>query len=133
MIGILIVTHGEFGKELIKSAELIVGKQENVSSLSLKPGDDIDAFHLSIKKEIDKLNNGNGVIVFTDLFGGTPSNTVLRTMMEKKIQSITGVNLPMLLETLVLRNSDITLESLVSQCIKEGTSGIVDVSKKLLD
>lgn len=126
------VTHGNFGKELIKSAELIIGKQENISSLSLKPGGDIEELYLNIKAEIDKLDCGNGAIVFTDLFGGTPSNTVLRTMAEKEIQSITGVNLPMLLETLVLRNSEIDLDSLITQCINEGISGIVDVSKKLL-
>lgn len=132
MIGILVVTHGDFGKELIKSAQLIVGDQQHISSLSLKPGDDLEEFYLNIMKEIEILDNENGVIVFADLFGGTPSNLALRTMMEKEIALVTGVNLPMILETLILRNSNISFKSLVEQCIKVGVSGIIDVSEKLL-
>ena len=133
LVGILIVTHGEFGKQLIKSAELIVGEQENISALSLCLGDNIDELDSNIGREILKLDNGDGVIIFTDLFGGTPSNIVSRNIKEGKIYSIAGVNMPMILEILISRTSNNNLNSLVSNCIKEGTTGIIDVYKRLLD
>ena len=74
MINILVVTHGNFGNELIKSAEMIAGKQENIEALGLFVEDDFDMFKSKMKNKIKELENEEGVLVLTDMFGGTPSN-----------------------------------------------------------
>ena len=105
MIGILIVTHGNFGTELLKSAELIIGKQDNVKTLGLNHGDNVEELCDRVCESIKELDSGDGVLVFTDLFGGSPSNVVARNMEHLNFYSLTGVNLPMLIEALDSRDN----------------------------
>ncbi len=130
MIGILIVTHGNFGLELLKSAELIVGKQENVEALSLNHGDDVEELYNNVKKSIKKLDKGEGVLVFTDLFGGSPSNVTAANMKDSKFESVSGVNLPMLIEALDSRTS-CNLEELAGKVIQIGVDGIKNIRTEL--
>ncbi|RKL63642.1 PTS mannose transporter subunit IIAB [Thermoanaerobacteraceae bacterium SP2] len=130
MIGILIVTHGEFGKELLRSAELIVGKQEKVLCLGLNHGDDIYQLKENVKHSIKELDTGKGVLVLTDLFGGSPSNVAAANLKDLKFKSLTGVNLPMLIEALISRQ-DHDLSEIVKLCYDAGVQGIKNIEEAL--
>ena len=134
MIGILIVTHGRFGVELLRSAELITGKQDNVKTLGLEHGNNIKELEKDVYHAIIELNheNENGVIVMTDLFVASPSNVAAANMNKVKFKCLTGVNLPMLLECIVLRGNDyIDISEITQRCIKAGVEGIKDIGSLL--
>ncbi len=132
MVGILIVTHGNFGTELLKSAELIIGKQENVETLGLNHGDSVDELYKKVKEAIQKLDTGGGVLILTDLFGGSPSNVAAASLKGNKIrvESVSGVNLPMLIEALDLRTRE-NLPDMVNQIIQTGIEGIKNIRVEL--
>jgi len=98
MIGALIITHGRLGNELIKSAELIKGPLENVLPICIDQAKDVEEAKREINGAIKKLDKGKGVLILTDLFGGTPSNISLSFIKEDKVEVLTGVNLPMVLK-----------------------------------
>ena len=98
MFGTLITTHGNLGDELIKSAELIKGPLENIMHICIDQTKDVEELKKEISNAIKKLDKGKGVLILTDLFGGTPSNISLSFMKEGKVEVVTGVNLPMLLK-----------------------------------
>jgi mannose PTS system EIIA component len=98
MIGVLITTHGELGNELIKAAELIKGEMKGVLHISVDQTKGLEDIRKEIAGAIKKLDQGRGVLILTDLFGGTPSNVSLSFMKEGKVEVVTGVNLPMLLK-----------------------------------
>lgn len=98
MIGVLITTHGNLGRELIKAAELIKGPISDISHVSVDQTKDVEDIKKEIGNAIKKLDKGKGVLVLTDLFGGTPSNISLSFMKEEKVEVLSGVNLPMLLK-----------------------------------
>ncbi|WP_213951045.1 PTS sugar transporter subunit IIA [Tepidanaerobacter syntrophicus] len=135
MIGILIATHGNLGKELIKSSELIMGKQSKLTSVGLFHGDSIEEFKATVENEIRNLEQGEGVLVFVDLYGGSPCNAtamIMRNFLENaRFECITGVNLPMLLEALTARITSVNLNYIKEQCINAGLSSIKDLYKQL--
>ncbi|MGD0022764.1 MAG: PTS fructose transporter subunit IIA [Smithellaceae bacterium] len=98
MIGVLITTHGNLGNELIKAAELIKGPLNDILPVSIDQTKDVEEIKKEIGNAIKKLDKGRGVLILTDLFGGTPSNISLSFMKEGKVEVLTGVNLPMLLK-----------------------------------
>jgi mannose PTS system EIIA component len=98
MIGLLVVTHRGLAAELIATAELIVGKIENCVGLSIDPLLPVEDLRRQLTKAIEEVNLGDGVIVLTDMFGGTPSNLSLSFLNQKGIEVVTGVNLPMLIK-----------------------------------
>ena len=98
MVGILVVTHRRLAEEFIATARLIVGEIENCVGLSLDPHLPVDDLRQQITQAMDKVNDGAGVIVLTDMFGGTPSNLSLSFLNQEGIEVVTGVNLPMLLK-----------------------------------
>jgi PTS system mannose-specific IIA component len=98
MIGVLITTHGNLGDELIKAAELIKGPMKGVLHISVDQTKGLEDIKKEISTAVRKLDQGQGVLILTDLFGGTPSNVSLSFMKEGKIEVVTGVNLPMLLK-----------------------------------
>lgn len=98
MIGILITTHGNLGAELLKAAELIKGPFKGVACISVSQEKGVEELRKEISATIKKLDQGQGVLILTDLFGGTPSNFSLSFMKEGKVEVVTGVNLPMLLK-----------------------------------
>lgn len=128
MISIILVTHGELGACLLKSAELIAGKQDDVKAFSLGRGDDIQEFSKKVEQAIKELTQKSEVLVLTDLFGGSPSNIVAANLKEYNFKCLAGVNLPMLLEALSSRKrSDISVDELVKICIDTGANGIKDI------
>lgn len=98
MIGVLITTHGNLGNELIRAAELIKGPLNGVMHVSVDQSKGVEDLKKEIGNAIKKLDKGRGVLILTDLFGGTPSNISLSFMKESKVEVVTGVNLPMLLK-----------------------------------
>lgn len=130
MIGIIIATHGDFGKSLLKSSEMIIGKQDNVTILGLDYGDSVEVLIDELKDNISKMNKGDGVLVLIDLFGGSPSNATLMNMWDAKFKSITGLNMPMLLEAFSSRKS-CSLDELADKCAEAGRLGIRELHKEL--
>jgi len=104
MIGVLITTHGDLGNELIRAAELIKGPLHGMSHISIDQTKSVEDLKKEIANAIKKLDKGRGVLILTDLFGGTPSNISLSFMKEGKVEVITGVNLPMMLKLSDLKN-----------------------------
>jgi len=134
VIGILVVTHGSFGRELIKSTEVIIGHQENTYALGLNEGDGIDEFKEKVAEEIKKLDGGDGVLVFADLFGGSPFNvTAINISNNEKgmgFECVTGVNSPMLIDAFTMRNS-LKIAELKNQCMESGKLGIKDMRSEI--
>jgi len=98
MIGMVIVTHGKLALELRKAAEHVVGPQEYMETVCIGPDDNMERRRDDIRKAIAKANKNNGVIVLTDMFGGTPSNLAISLLDENKVEVLAGVNLPMLIK-----------------------------------
>jgi PTS system mannose-specific IIA component len=98
MVGIIIVTHCNLADELFEAAELIVGKIPNCVPVSIDPNEGIDEIGKKVETAIESVDRGNGVLILTDLFGGTPSNVSLSFLQDKKVEVLSGVNLPMLLK-----------------------------------
>ncbi|MDY0220176.1 MAG: PTS fructose transporter subunit IIA [Desulfobacterium sp.] len=104
MTGILIVTHSTLGQALIESAELIMNSQiENIGSVSIDIREPAEALIKKIRTGIKKVNNDKGVIIFTDMFGGTPSNLSYSFLEEGSVEVISGVNLPILIKAISVR------------------------------
>jgi PTS system mannose-specific IIA component len=95
MVGLLIISHCDLGKELLRAAKLIMGRIEAVESISITQTTESSKMLQSISEKIKKLDTGQGVLVLTDMFGGTPSNLSLSFLEEKRVEVLTGVNLPM--------------------------------------
>lgn len=98
MIGVVIVAHGKLAHELMSTAELILGPQENFTAVSLHADWEVDEAREALKKAIGKVDQGKGVLLLTDLFGGTPSNLCLSFLEDDNIEVVSGVNLPMLIK-----------------------------------
>jgi mannose PTS system EIIA component len=103
MIGVLITAHGNLGGELIKAVELIKGSIKGVFHLSMDQTKGVEELKKEIANAIKKLDQGQGVLILTDLFGGTPSNIALSFLKPGKVEVVTGVNLPMLLKLSEMR------------------------------
>jgi mannose PTS system EIIA component len=97
MIGLVLVTHGQLAKEFIVAMEHVVGPQERIEAICIGPEDDMEARRNDIAAAIARADSGKGVIILTDLFGGTPSNLAISLMRSDKVEVIAGVNLPMLI------------------------------------
>ena len=97
MIGLVLVTHGRLAAEFITAMEHVVGPQERIAAICIGPDDDMERRRNDIAKAVKKVDSGKGVIILTDLFGGTPSNLAISLMRSAEIEVIAGVNLPMLI------------------------------------
>jgi PTS system mannose-specific IIA component len=97
MIGLVLVTHGRLAEEFVVAMEHVVGKQERIATICIGPEDDMESRRADIGKAIETVEAGRGVILLTDLFGGTPSNLAISLMQAGKVEVIAGINLPMLI------------------------------------
>jgi PTS system mannose-specific IIA component len=97
MIGLILVTHGRLAQEFLVAMEHVVGKQQQIETIAIGPNDDMEQRRADIASAITKVDAGNGVIVLTDLFGGTPSNLAISLLDAGRVEVIAGVNLPMLI------------------------------------
>ncbi|HEX9910476.1 MAG TPA: PTS fructose transporter subunit IIA [Desulfatiglandales bacterium] len=130
MIGLLIVTHCDLGKELLNAAEFILGKIEAVDTIAITETSGTDLLRKKIEGKVGALDRGDGVLILTDMFGGTPSNLSLSFLKEGKIEVLTGVNLPMLIAIVQNRpNSKVT--TLAEKAQEAGRLGISLASKLL--
>ncbi len=133
MVGIVVVTHGKLADELISVVKFVVSGNPNVKieGLSLDQGMEFETFTQNIKKAIKKVDEGDGILLVTDMFGGTPSNISLTFLENKRVEVISGVNLPMLLKLATLASS-VTLDEAVKIAEAAGRDNII-VASKLLD
>ncbi|PKN05853.1 MAG: PTS fructose transporter subunit IIA [Deltaproteobacteria bacterium HGW-Deltaproteobacteria-7] len=130
MIGTLITTHGNLGDELIKSAELIKGPLEDILHICIDQTKNVEDLKKEISNAIKKLDKGRGVLILTDLFGGTPSNISLSFIKEDKVEVLTGVNLPMMLK-LSEAKQDMTLREFACLIKNYGEKNIMLASEIL--
>lgn len=98
MIGMVLVTHGDLGKELLLAVEHICGEQKNAAYVSIGPDDDMEKRREDILRKVQAADAGKGVVLLTDMFGGTPSNLAISIMDKARIEVLAGVNLPMLIK-----------------------------------
>ncbi len=105
MIGMVLVTHGRLASELVAALEHVVGAQRNVASVCIGPEDDMELRRKEILDQVAKVDDGSGVVVLTDMFGGTPSNLAISIMDKAKVEIIAGVNLPMLIKLASVRQN----------------------------
>ncbi|RED15650.1 PTS sugar transporter subunit IIA [Parasphingopyxis lamellibrachiae] len=105
MIGLVLVTHGNLAREFVVAMEHVVGAQELIEAVCIGPDDDMEERRTEIDAAVKKVDNGKGVIVLTDLFGGTPSNLSISLMRPEKVEVIAGMNLPMLIRLASARQS----------------------------
>jgi len=97
VIGLVLVTHGQLAAEFVRAMEHVVGPQEAVAAICIGPEDDMEARRADIAAAVGQVDDGNGVVLLTDLFGGTPSNLAISLMEPGRYEVIAGVNLPMLI------------------------------------
>jgi len=97
MIGLILVTHGRLAEEFVTAMEHVVGRQDAIAAICIGPDDDMESRRADIARAIASVDGGRGVIVLTDLFGGTPSNLAISLLETGRIEVIAGVNLPMLI------------------------------------
>ena len=98
MIGLVVVTHGRLAVELIAALEHVVGPQSAVMTICIGPDDDMEKRRKEILSSVEKVDSGKGVILLTDMFGGTPSNLAISIMEQTNVEIIAGVNMPMLIK-----------------------------------
>lgn len=103
MIGMVLVTHGRLATEFRAALEHVVGIQRQIATVTIGPDDDMDARRREIVAAVADVDSGQGVVVLTDMFGGTPSNLALSTMSAGKVEVVAGINLPMLIKLASLR------------------------------
>ncbi len=123
MVGVLIVTHQDFGEKLLQTAEGVLGSQNNCLAISIDVTTEMKGLVEKIQQGVQEVDSGKGVIILTDMFGGTPSNLSLSLLGTARLEVITGANLPMLLK--ILSSRDMELEELVYEAKTAGRQGIL--------
>jgi mannose PTS system EIIA component len=130
MIGILIVTHQELAEALLSVWDLILGRQEGIAAVSLDPSAAPEVSRQQIQRGLSQVSGGNGVIILTDMLGGTPSNLTLSFLQEGKVEVVTGVNLPMLMKLNHIRDQQDLREAALA-LKQSGQKGIAVASEVL--
>ena len=132
MVSIIIGTHGSFSEQILRSAEMIYGKQENVLSVTFETGEGIEDLIAKYKNALAKLDCKNGVLFLVDLFGGSPFNAASRIVSENEnMDVITGINFPMLLEVYGARDFS-NIEEIVRIGKQAGSDGIKSLKEDFL-
>jgi PTS system mannose-specific IIA component len=120
MIGMVVVTHGRLAEEFIAAMEHVVGPQTALQAISIGPDDDMERRRQDILEAVDQVDEGDGVILLTDMFGGTPSNLAISIMESIKVEVIAGINLPMLIKLASVRATETTMEDAVTAAQASG-------------
>lgn len=130
MVGILIATHGCFAEGLLNAVELIAGKQEKAKTIGLYHGDGIEELEQKIRTAIKELDDGDGVLVFVDILGGSPSNMVMKCMADmKNFKAIAGVSMGMVVQAAMMRDQ-CSLDELTDLCEEAGNQPVVLLHKQ---
>jgi PTS system mannose-specific IIA component len=123
MIGGVIVTHGQLANELVAAAEMIIGEITHITAVSIGWHDDVDTAREEIEGAIERVNSGDGVLLMTDMFGGTPTNIAASFLGELPVEVVTGVNLPMVIK-FATQDKEATLDDLAARIRDEGQKQI---------
>ena len=132
MIGIIIVTHGELARAFVRATEMILGTQDQLRAIEMRADEDVDVTKTRLAEAVKEADQGDGVVILTDMFGGTPSNLALTFHAEAKVEVLMGVNLPMLLKLVSSRagtegeaeKEKLSLAQLVSMIAEYGRKNI---------
>jgi len=130
MIGIVVVSHGKLARELVAATEHVVGEQDRFRSISIEVEDDIEARRDQIRETAKSCDNGKGVIILTDMFGGTPSNLAMSVMNAGNVEVLSGVNLPMLIKLAEVRG-DLSLKEAAKVAAEAGRK-YINIASELL-
>lgn len=123
MIGGIIVSHGKLAEELLNALNIILGEVVNIEAISIGWYDDVEESKKKINQSLKRVDQKNGVVIFTDMFGGTPSNLSFSFMKNNKVEIITGVNLPMLIKFVSLQRSN-NLKEVARKVVEQGKKNI---------
>jgi PTS system mannose-specific IIA component len=123
MIGIVVVAHFNLAREMVAATELIVGKQERFAYVDIFPDEEVDKIKKKLTEALKSVDSGEGAIILTDMFGGTPSNISLSFLQEGKVEVVTGTNLPMLIKLVTYRQGK-SLSELASFIASYGKKNI---------
>lgn len=132
MIGMVLVTHGRLAEEFVAATEHVVGPQTQVRAISIGPDDDMEQRRQDILAAVSEVETGAGVILLTDMFGGTPSNLAISVMEKANVEVIAGINLPMLIKLASLRGED-DMKTAVAAAQESGRKYINVASHLLAD
>ncbi len=131
MIGLVLVTHGRLAEEFVAATEHVVGPQESTRAICIGSDDDMEQRRADILEAVAAVDDGNGVILLTDMFGGTPSNLAISVMDQAKVEVIAGMNLPMLIKLAGMRDTN-NLQDAVA-CAQEAGRKYINVASSLLE
>ena len=130
MIGMILVTHGRLAEELIAALEHVVGPQDSIAAICIGPDDDMEQHRQKIMEQTRETDDGDGVVLLTDMFGGTPSNLAISVMDKVNVEVIAGVNLPMLIKLTSVRDS-LPLAEAVANAQESGRK-YINIASQLL-
>ena len=105
MIGMVLVTHGRLAEEFVAATEHVVGEQQDIRAICIGPDDDMEQRREDIVKAVEQVDSGSGVVVLTDMFGGTPSNLAISMLDRGNVEVVAGINLPMLIKMASVRKT----------------------------
>lgn len=131
MIGMVLVTHGRLAEEFISALEHVVGKQQRIAAVCIGADDDMQKRRQEILDQVAKVDEGDGVVLLTDMFGGTPSNLAISVLDRAKVEVIAGVNLPMLIKLASIRGSERLPNAVVAA--QEAGRKYINVASQLLN
>jgi PTS system mannose-specific IIA component len=130
MIGMVLVTHGKLADEFIAATEHVVGPQDSIQAICIGPDDDMEQRRAEIMEAITTVDTGSGVLLLTDMFGGTPSNLAISLMEKDRVEVIAGINLPMLIKCAQVR-AEMPLAETVTAA-KEAGLKYINVASEVL-
>ena len=130
MIGLVLVTHGGLAREFLAAVEHVVGQQRNVAVVCIGPEDDMEERRQQIIDGVARVNEGDGVVVLTDMFGGTPSNLAISVLDQGHVEVIAGMNLPMLIKLASVR-AELQIDQAIDQA-KDAGRKYINVASQLL-
>ena len=122
-VGGVIVSHGKIANELLNAAEQVVGDLDHIAAVSIGWNDDVEEAKKEIKKAIEKVSKNSGVLLLTDMFGGTPTNISAMFIKENEVEVVTGVNLPMVIK-LASQKNDLSLSEMAAEVESKGKQSI---------
>ena len=132
MIGVVLVTHGRLAQEFIAALEHVVGPQQSMAAVCIGPDDDMEQRRREIVESVAAVDGGQGVVLLTDMFGGTPSNLAISVLDQGRVEVVAGVNLPMLIKLASLRGEK-PLATVITEAQEAGRKYISVASELLAD
>jgi PTS system mannose-specific IIA component len=130
MIGLVVVTHGNLATEMIAALEHVVGPQPDVAGVCIGPEDDMEERRAEIMERVEQVDSGAGVVVLTDMFGGTPSNLAISILDRANVEVIAGINLPMLVKLASVRKTETLAQA--AEAAQEAGRKYINIASRLL-